>query len=318
MTKEDFDFKALKALKYNDYKRQYFKDAVLNKSKGGLILTIFDIGTAKKTCAFIPFLKYKEAESAFKVWKNLKDTSLKKSACKVALGKVSTKKNSDGLLEVTFDISKGLKNPAKIEAAARPLFDLVEKGLKVVGTIEEGDNVPTDGTTVEDTPTSTPDDKTAPAQIKELILGVTGILKEALPKVIIPNIKAKKVSSKDADTINDLFSKLEDLKAVYEKAGSEIQQKIDKHYNSILNQIPKLTKIKTAIDSLLGLIEAQEDVKTEQGDTEEVKRLKELLDYAMKETESIWKNFNKTKDEISNATSQIIKGGDELLNALFN
>lgn len=306
---EDFDFKALRALKFNAYKKQYFKNAVLNKAKGGLVLTIFDIGAEKKTCAFVPFNKYKDAENAFKAWKAIKDTNLKKSANKVALVKVSTQKGEEGTVEVVLDIVKGFKNPKKIEAAARPLFDLVEKGLKVTGTTEEEENEST----------ADLDSKSIAVQIKELVLGITGILKEELPKAIVPNIKAKKVSQKDADITNDLFTKLDELKAVYETAGSDIQQKIGKHYDSIMNQVPKLEKVKAALNNLLGISEGNKDVtKEDTNDSEEVKQLKKLLAYATKETDAIWASFNKTKDEVSKASSQAIKGGDQLLKALFN
>jgi hypothetical protein len=191
---------------------------------------------------------------------------------------------------------------------------------EVIGAEEEkeGSN-DSEATTVEDGTQTDVDSTSITAQIKELVLGITGVLKTELPKVIVPNIKAKKASQEDADVINTLFSNLDELKEVYEKAGSEIQQKIGKHYDSIMNQIPKIEKIQTALNNLLLNSKENEDVlKENPEDTEEVKRLKELLAYVTKEGDAIWANFNKTSREISKAASKAIKGGDQLLKALFN
>lgn len=310
MVKEDFDFKALKALKYNAYKKQYFKDAVLNKSKGGLVLTIFDIGTEKKTCAFIPFVIYKHAEGAFKAWNKLKDNTLKKSACKVALVRMSTKKGDDGVLEVTLNLMKGFKKPDLIEQALKPVFDVVEKRVKVLGSEEEEET----SAVVEEVAVP----KSNSEIIKALIIGITGVLKEELPKVIVPNIKAKKVSQTDADVTNELLDNLSKLETAYKEASTEVQQKIEKHYLAIMGQVPKLQKIKDAIDNLIGIESMEDLLKANDNDAEEVKRLKELLDYVLKETASIWKNFDQAEQEISNSSSEVIKGGEDLLNALFN
>ena len=168
----------------------------------------------------------------------------------------------------------------------------------------------TEPTAVDGTPTDV-DSKLLATKIKELVLGITGILKEKLPKEIVPKIKAKNVSKEDADIANDLFSKLDELKKVYESAGSDIQQKIKTHYDSIMSQVPKLKKVKTAIDKLLSILEKPNDL-------EEIKQLKELLATVIKEKAGIWANFNETKDEILTASSQAIEGGDQLIKALYN
>lgn len=192
---------------------------------------------------------------------------------------------------------------------------------EVIGAEEGGEESSDDSeaTTVEDGTQTDVDTTAVTAKIKDLVLSITGVLKTELPKVIVPNIKAKNASQKDADVIDGLFSNLDELKAVYETAGAEIQAKIEKHYGSIMNQIPKLEKIQTALSNLLLNSDENEDLlKENPEDTEEVKRLKKLLAYATKETDAIWENFNKTKREISKAASKAIKGGDKLLKALFN
>jgi hypothetical protein len=182
-------------------------------------------------------------------------------------------------------------------------------------TNENGSTESIVGSEGADTTQTAVDSVSVTEKIKELVLGITGILKGDLPKVIVPNIKAKKVSQKDADTTNDLFNKLDELKEVYASADAEIQQKIGKHYDSIMNQVPKLDKIQIALNSLL---DTSEEDSNETVETEEIKQLKELLAYVIKEKDLIWANFNKNELEISEATSEVIKGGDELLKALFN
>lgn len=154
--------------------------------------------------------------------------------------------------------------------------------------------------------------------IKALIIDITGVLKEALPKVVVPNIKAKKVSQEDADVTNGLLDNLSKLEVAYKEASTEVQQKIEKHYLAIMGQVPKLEKIKDAIDNLIGIESMEELLKASDNDAQEVKQLKELLDYVIKETASIWKNVDEAEEEISNSSSEVIKGGEDLLNALFN
>jgi hypothetical protein len=196
---------------------------------------------------------------------------------------------------------------------------VVVLGGIVIGAEEDKDEDDSTESVTESSTQTDVDSTSIAAKIKELVLGITGVLKEELPKVIIPNIKAKKVSAQDTEIANDLFSKLGELKEVYETAGSNIQQKIGKHYDSIMNQVPKLEKIRTALDNLsIASGENSDASKEEPKDTAEVKRLKELLAYIAKEKSSIWANLNKVESEISEATSVAIKGGHELLKALFN
>lgn len=196
---------------------------------------------------------------------------------------------------------------------------VVVLGGVVIGEEEDKDDPNSEEPSTGDGTETDVDSTSITAKIKELVLGITGVLKADLPKTIVPNIKAKKVGPKDANVISGLFSNLNELKEVYENAGSEIQNKIGKHYDSIMNQVPKLEKIQTAINNLLiGSDENEELLKENPEDSEEVKRLKALLAYATKEMDEIWVNFNKTKREISKAASKAIKGGDQLLKALFN
>lgn len=196
---------------------------------------------------------------------------------------------------------------------------VVVLGGVVIGEEEDKDDPNSEEPSTENGTETDVDTSSITAKIKELVLGITGALKTDLPKTIVPNIKAKKASPEDAEVVNSLFSNLNELKEVYENAGSEIQQKIGKHYDSIMNQVPKLEKIKTALNSLLiGSDENEELLKENPEDSEEVKRLKALLAYAIKETNEIWAHFNKTKREVSKAASKAIKGGDKLLKALFN
>ncbi|BDS15086.1 hypothetical protein [Aureispira anguillae] len=204
---------------------------------------------------------------------------------------------------------------AKILKDLKPLFGGLKAVVVLAGELIEADPQEEGEDVVANAEEPTKTEKPATDQIKELIVGISGILKEQLPKVVLPNVKSKNVSQEDLDITSDLFDKIEDFKAVYEEATAEIQQKIAKHYNSILNQVPKLEKIQLAVENLLGI--SDNEVTEEAPDTAEVKALKELLAYVNSEMDSIEKNFTKAKDEITNAASEIIAGGEELLKALF-
>jgi hypothetical protein len=136
MGKEDFDFKKFSEGTFNNYKNITLKDQALGKAKYGLALTLITIGSKKKIGALIPFLKEAEAKEAYEVWMDMKPSKLKKGTCKAAIVKLSTIKGDNGL-DVTLEITKGVKNPAKIKEALQPLFTILKKKLTVVGGSED-------------------------------------------------------------------------------------------------------------------------------------------------------------------------------------
>lgn len=293
---------------------EYFVD-----DKGKVEGHFLDLGENKKLRKHFEQVEMKSG----KLEKSMSETAKKACAGEIYIQEIK------GSKVVHFEPSEGSKVPKaqwpKILKTLKPFLNGLKAVVVLAGEVvgaeedskDESASAESTATTGDGTQTDV-DSTSVTAKIKELVLGITGILKEELPKVIVPNIKAKKANQKDADTTDDLFSKLDELKEVYESAGSEIQQKIEKHYDSIMNQIPKLEKVRTAIHSLLGISDNDAASEEQPGDTEEVKRLKALLAYATKEADEIWERFNKTKREISKASSQVIKGGDQLLKALFN
>ena len=292
---------------------EYFVD-----DKGKVEGHFLDIGENKKLRKHFEQVEMKSG----KLEKSMSETPKKASAGEIYIQEIK------GSKVVHFEPNEASKIPKaewpKVLKTLKPFLNGLKAVVVLAGVVigaeaaEEGEEDTDDSTesTTEDSTQTDVDSTSVAGKIKELVLGITGILKEELPKTVVPNIKAKKVSQKDADTTNDLFSKLDELKEVYDDAGSEIQQKIGKYYDSIMNQVPKLEKVRSAINSLLGVYD--EASKEEAGDSEEVKQLKELLAYATRETDAIWERFNKTKREIGKASAQAIKGGEQLLKALFN
>lgn len=205
----------------------------------------------------------------------------------------------------------------KILKSLKPFFG----GLKAV-VVLEGEVVNSD-LDQEEGDASAPEEeavasKPVAEQIKALVVDISGILKEQLPKVVLPNVKAKQVSQEDLDITGSLFEKIELFKEVYEGAATGIQQKISKHYTMIMNQVPKLEKIQLAVENLLGISDnGVEETTPDTEDTAEVKALKALLAYANAEMGSIEQNFTKVSNDISNTASEIIEGGEALLEALF-
>ncbi|MBL4650642.1 MAG: hypothetical protein JKY03_13005, partial [Aureispira sp.] len=136
MAKEDFDFQKFSDEAFNNYKNVTLKDKELGRAKYGLALTSITIGSKKKIGALIPFSKEAEAKVAYKIWMDMKPDKLKIGTCKAAIVKLSTTKGDNGL-DVTLEITKGVKNPAKIEIALQPLFTILKKKLTVVGGSED-------------------------------------------------------------------------------------------------------------------------------------------------------------------------------------
>lgn len=160
MAKEDFDFQKFSDGTFNNYKNITLKDQALGKAKYGLALTSITIGSKKKIGALIPFLKEAEAKVAYKIWMDMKPDKLKIGTCKAAIVKLSTAKGDNGL-DVTLEITKGVKNPAKIEEALQPLFTILKKKLTVVGGSEDETSSETSvsPSTAPETPETSRDDK---------------------------------------------------------------------------------------------------------------------------------------------------------------
>jgi len=289
---------------------EYFVD-----DKGKVEGHFLDLGENKKLRKHFEQVEMKSG----KLDKSMSETPKKACAGDVYIQEIKGNK------VVHFEPAESSKVPKaqwpKVLKTLKPFLNGLKAVVVIAGVVigaeeEEHESDATDAATADGAETDT-NSTSVTASIKQLVVGITGILKEELPKVIVPNVKAKNVSQKDANLMGTLFGDLEELKTVYENAGSDIQQKIGKHYDSIMNQVPKLEKIQSALNNLLG-VAGEEDSAKEPEDTEEVKRLKDLLTYVTEKTDAIWASFNEIQDEISNATSEAIKGGDELIKALFN
>lgn len=215
MAAGEFDFDAFSTGKFNDYKKVTLKDQVLGKSSSCLILTMIDVGTQKKIGVLIPFLKEAGAKAAFETWKAIKPgkSKIKKATCKAAVAKMATTKGDNGL-DVTLTITKGFKNPKKIETALAPLFVILNKKLTIVGgSVDESTSgtpeSSTDGSTTETT--VDPAKKAKRVEKRAKILEGIGKMKKAKAqgKISIKQINAQ-IEKYDAILANLMIEAEED------------------------------------------------------------------------------------------------------------
>lgn len=189
--------------------------------------------------------------------------------------------------------------------------------LEFVVNEDEGSEILDTNEQIEEKPVT--NEQSTAELIKQLILEITAILKNQLPKEILPNIKAKNVSQEDLYVTNDLFDKIYEFQAAYANAEIGIQQKISKHYDTIVKQLPKLEKIETAIENLLGISdEWDEDLEPNEDDNIAMRELKKFLAYLKNEEQAINKRLEKAQASIANAATVFIAEGEALLSALFN
>ncbi len=252
------------------------------------------------------------------------DKSMSESPKKACMGEAYVKV-VNGKKLVHIEPSAKSKIPQgqwpKILKSMKALFG----GLKAVVVI--GGQI-LDGGDGEEDPQATDVEETDPVEsvgdavesgielIKGLFNDITDGLKNKLPQSVLPNIKAKNVSQDDLDATSALLENIESLKEHFEGAADDVKAKISKSYEAILKQLPKIEKVQAAVEKLLG-IEEEEEETTDEGESEEAKALKELLDYMGKEMDNFDKNFSKLKEELANTASEVIAGGEDLLNKLF-
>jgi len=294
----------------------YFQD---EKGKG--IGHFFDFGLNKKLTKHFEQVELKSGKA---------DKSMSDSPKKACTGEAYIKE-INGKKVVHIEPSDKSKVPKgqwpKILKSMKAFFGGLKAVVVIAGEVVEeikdkidGDEAsqPTgdEGAQPEDKPT---DNKSVIVSVKTLFKDISGSLKSEIPKEVLPNIKSKKVSQDDLDKTSSLLDKFEELKDIYEEASDDIKAKISKHYDALTKQLPKIKKLQNAVEKLLGIDgDEEEDADTEaDGDSEEEKSLKEFLKYVKGEMGSFDTNFAKLEEELKNAASELIAGGDDLLNELF-
>ena len=204
MAKELFDFKAFQALKYAEYKKQHAKTAVVKKAKAGLVFTKYNLGSKKKIAVFIPFLKWDEADKAYKALKKDKSIHLVKWTSLV--------KATQGKGEITLEIKKGGLTADVIVEELNELFDkTIKLKLNVTGTSEDASEIDTN-TELEPETKTEPNNNTDDTLEEETELSTLGDLKSAFQeaKKIYDQV-AKVDSSKKPKVILSAWNKIEEL-----------------------------------------------------------------------------------------------------------
>lgn len=248
MAKEEFDFQALQELKFNEYKKQYCKAAVIKKAKGGLVLVKYDLKARKKGCVFIPFNKPEQAKAAFKNLKDNKIHLLKRTA----LVSVSHGKTETGGPEVTLNIIKGGLIADDVMLEAEGLFtETIQMALKVTGVSEDsGENeAENEAETSSEASTDTQDtNESTLKELKEAFQEAKTLYKQV--GKVEPNLKAK--------TMLATWTKLEDLMPQLETFISSSNQK---------EQVGIATKISEAAKTIQATLKPHIDkIRAKQGE----------------------------------------------------
>lgn len=234
MAKEEFDFNALKELKFNDYKKEYCKPARIKKAKGGLVLVKFDLKAKKKGCVFLPFNKLEEAKVAFKALKDDKSIHLVK---RTALVGVKNGKGENGP-EVTLEVLKGGLTADMIKSEADELFNnTIKMALNVTG-VSEDDDVSLETSTDDEDKTTNKEDKEAK---KAKRAEKRKQMKAGIDKMHAAKDKVSK------DKLNANVQKYEDALATLIKEAEEDGSISEEEQKGIDELTNALNELKTAI-----------------------------------------------------------------------
>lgn len=247
MAEEDFDFKTLSGLNYKQYKDKYFKGILFKKTvKSALILTKFSIKGRPNECIFIPFIKEKGAEDAYKILNNYKGLN---STNKVAVVKSSGLK--DDVLELTLT-SKGTLTKSKEKDVHEAIKDLFPENitLRVDGY---------DGTTpvTEAAPLTTPEVENTEEEVQGTNVKVDPkVLTEDYKKILV-KLKEVQKADHDIEQAKRLFREI----AIWRKKFSTLDPKIQGQMKNVsqsseekLKEVKKIIKVDENIGEEVGKV----------------------------------------------------------------
>jgi hypothetical protein len=247
----------------------YFKDAS-EKPMGHFL----DIGTHKKLAKHFEQVEMKSGK-----W----DKSMATTQKEVTMGDVYAQEQN-GQKVLFFDPDEKSKIPdnkwPKILKELRPLINNMKAFVVLNGEVvaAEADK----DSTGEELDTDDTEEGLSLNELKALFQPISRMLKDTLPKEILPRIKSKTVTEEDDEAIDELERQVEVFLEEYEQGTTEAQTALAKAKATLEGQLPKIKQIAAAIKANIPTTETDTETEVPPSPEEEalLKKLEDLLQQA--------------------------------------
>lgn len=250
----------------------YFKD-----DSGKPMGAFLDIGTNKKMAKHFEQVEMKSGKL---------DKSMAGSQKEAAMGEVYAQdKNGQHVLFFVPDDKSKIPDSKwpKILKEIRPLINNMKAFAVLNGEVIAAEvNEDPMGEEVVSDDTMETEEGLSLNELKALFQPISKMLKETLPKEILPRIKSKTVREEDDEAIDELERQVEVFLEDYEQGTIEAQTALAKAKATLEGQLPKIKQIAAAIKANITATNTTRSTEVPPSPEEEalLKKLEELLQQA--------------------------------------
>jgi hypothetical protein len=294
---EELSLDGIKDMKKAEFIKAFKNKAAWKKAKAVIILVDYKL-EGKKAVIAIPFKKENEMKLEMKRLKKEKLHLLKKSGG----GSIKIEVGADGQREAKIELGIGGLKPELLLLKASPLFEKIKLRIQATqneeamadsaaseGEVDANENLPEDSlddVAVDESPEVTesaePETEEADnnASLITEINGLTsriGTLFRDRIQPIANAIRGNSATQEHLQQTEETSELIDSLKEKFESAGEEVKRQVSDSVNRILNLIPNLDRIKTALTNLFGSNANQNANPAQDGALEEVKNLMKAI-----------------------------------------
>lgn len=264
----------------------YFQDPA-GKPAGHFL----DFGTNKKLAKHFEQVEMKSGKL---------DKSMSASQKEASMGEVYAKEENGKKL-LYFEPDAASKIPSgkwpKILKELKPLINSMKAVVVLEGQIigEGEEETPTN---TEDTATSTLEEGIGLEELKGLFRPISKMLKETLPKEIVPRVKAKTVTAQDDQAVDELQAQVQAFLEAYEQGQEDAKTALAKVKATLEGQLPKIEQIAAAIKANTPSGTPTDTVEEELPPTEQDQQLLKNLEELLQKAETGLSDFDKKHQQL--------------------
>jgi hypothetical protein len=282
---EELSLDSIKDMKKADFIKAFKNKAAWKKAKSVIILVDYKL-EGKKAVIAIPFKKENEMKLEMKRLKKEKLHILKKSGG----GTIKIEVGADGQREAKIELGIGGLKPELLLLKASPLFGKIKLRIQATqneeamadaaaseGEVDTNENLPEDSlddVAVDESPeeaesaepeTEEADNNTSLiTEINSLTSRIGTLFRDRI-QPIANAIRGNSATQEHLQQTEETSELIDSLKEKFESAGEEVKRQVNDSVNRILNLVPNLDRIKTALRNLFRGNSNENTNTTEQG-----------------------------------------------------
>ena len=282
---DELSLDSIKDMKKADFIKAFKNKAAWKKAKSVIILVDYKL-EGKKAVIAIPFKKENEMKLEMKRLKKEKLHILKKSGG----GTIKIEVGADGQREAKIELGIGGLKPELLLLKASPLFGKIKLRIQATqneeamadaaaseGEVDTNENLPEDSlddVAVDESPeeaesaepeTEEADNNTSLiTEINSLTSRIGTLFRDRI-QPIANAIRGNSATQEHLQQTEETSELIDSLKEKFESAGEEVKRQVNDSVNRILNLVPNLDRIKTALRNLFRGNSNENTNTTEQG-----------------------------------------------------